>query len=291
MCKTDTLIGFRYFRLYWHIYIMWVLYAVLTILLAYQCAVYAHSYVYITSSTHIVSYSIKSQSSELVHSFTTHRKHIPPYLHRDDVVGQKVLSVIKAQRFLSSIWNATTINHELELRPSVCPETVIEQRLSFVIHRIDGWKDGVYVNARGPSPSLILFSIGYLLPLHFPSYPIPKHLIKPASQPASHLSRSFYRIMPLPSPPKIKNQGGLDVESSWLTDLLIYWLTDWLLCILSISIDLSPSLFISVYLCPSLFLFIYIYLFLFIFIFIYLSLSLSISIHFYLRINRFISNH
>ena len=49
---------------------MWVLYAVLTILLAYQYAVYAHSYVYITSSTHIVSYSIKSQSSELVHSFT-----------------------------------------------------------------------------------------------------------------------------------------------------------------------------------------------------------------------------
>ena len=69
-CKTDILIRFRYFRLYWHIYIMWVLYAVLTILLAYQCAVYAHSYVYITSSTHIVSYSIKSQSSELVHSFT-----------------------------------------------------------------------------------------------------------------------------------------------------------------------------------------------------------------------------
>ena len=49
---------------------MWVLYAVLTILLAYQCAVYAHSYVYITSSTHIVSYSFKSQSFELVHSFT-----------------------------------------------------------------------------------------------------------------------------------------------------------------------------------------------------------------------------
>ena len=70
VCKTDTLIRFRYFRLYWYIYIMWVLYAVLTILLAYQCAVYAHSYVYITSSTHIVSYSIKSQSSELVHSFT-----------------------------------------------------------------------------------------------------------------------------------------------------------------------------------------------------------------------------
>ena len=52
------------------IYIMWVLYAVASILHAFLSAVYAHSYVYITSFSLIVSYSIKSQSSELVHSFT-----------------------------------------------------------------------------------------------------------------------------------------------------------------------------------------------------------------------------
>ena len=49
---------------------MWELYAVGSILLAFLLAVYAHSYVYITSFSLIVSYSIKSQSSELVHSFT-----------------------------------------------------------------------------------------------------------------------------------------------------------------------------------------------------------------------------
>ena len=49
---------------------MWVLYAVASILHAFLSAVYAHSYVYITSVALIVSYSIKSQSSELVHSFT-----------------------------------------------------------------------------------------------------------------------------------------------------------------------------------------------------------------------------
>ena len=42
-----------------------------SILLAFLRAVYAHSYVYITSFSLIVSYSIKSQSSELVHSFTS----------------------------------------------------------------------------------------------------------------------------------------------------------------------------------------------------------------------------
>ena len=50
---------------------MWVLYAVASILHVFLSAVYAHSYVYITSFALIVSYSIKSQSSELVHSFTT----------------------------------------------------------------------------------------------------------------------------------------------------------------------------------------------------------------------------
>ena len=49
---------------------MWVLYAVVSILHAFLSAVYAHSYVYITSFALIVSYSIKSQSFELVHSFT-----------------------------------------------------------------------------------------------------------------------------------------------------------------------------------------------------------------------------
>ena len=40
-----------------------------SILLAFLLAVYAHSYVYITSFSLIVSYSIKSQSSKLVYSF------------------------------------------------------------------------------------------------------------------------------------------------------------------------------------------------------------------------------
>ena len=40
-----------------------------SILLTFLLAVYAHSYVYITSFSLIVSYLIKSQSSELVYSF------------------------------------------------------------------------------------------------------------------------------------------------------------------------------------------------------------------------------